>query len=403
MMSCFEGLLEFYRITHIEKYKIAVINFADKVLESDFTVIGSSGCTHELFDHSTVRQANTTNGEIAQETCVTVTLMKLFWQLTRLTGDTKYADAFEIFMYNAYFGAINTERAIEPSFAKKYPNAKIEPLPFDSYSPLVAGTRGRAIGGFKIMRDGRYYGCCACIGSVGAGLIFDMAILSGENGFLYNLYIDGKTETLTPSGNKVEFVTETDYPVSGKIKITVKIEKEERFELVLRNPSWSKKTTLLVNGENILTENGNIHLNRIWNNGDVINLEADMRTEAIYPISYGKQVLMNKVVWGKNYIVPQYDKEDPAAKKHIALRRDPIMLAAEKRLGHNMDMPVDVMVEKDGYVKTFFPEKDIMPKRHLLEMCVPQKNGGVFRVIDYESAGKTWTNESKTAVWMLNE
>ena len=64
MMSCFEGLLEYYRETGIEKYKQAVINFADMVLESDFTIIGSCGCTHELFDHSTVRQANTTNGVI---------------------------------------------------------------------------------------------------------------------------------------------------------------------------------------------------------------------------------------------------------------------------------------------------------------------------------------------------
>ena len=46
----------------------AVINFANRVLESDFTVIGCCGCTCEMFDHSTVRQANTTNGKIAQET-----------------------------------------------------------------------------------------------------------------------------------------------------------------------------------------------------------------------------------------------------------------------------------------------------------------------------------------------
>ena len=67
MTSCFEGLLEFYKITGKEKYKTAIINFADKILESDFTVIGCCGCTHELFDHSTVRQANTTNEEIMQE------------------------------------------------------------------------------------------------------------------------------------------------------------------------------------------------------------------------------------------------------------------------------------------------------------------------------------------------
>lgn len=73
-----------------EKHRIALVNFADKILETDFTVIGCCGCTEELFDHSTVRQANTTNDKIMQETCVTVTLMGFFYQMNLLTGDAKY-------------------------------------------------------------------------------------------------------------------------------------------------------------------------------------------------------------------------------------------------------------------------------------------------------------------------
>ena len=41
MISCFEGLIEFYKVTNEGKYKTAIINFANKVLESDFTVIFS--------------------------------------------------------------------------------------------------------------------------------------------------------------------------------------------------------------------------------------------------------------------------------------------------------------------------------------------------------------------------
>lgn len=187
MTSCFEGLLEYYKATGIEKYKTAIINYANKVLESDFTIIGSSGCTHELFDHSAVRQANTTNGAIAQETCVTVTLMKFFYNLTLLTGDTKYIDAFEISMYNAYLGAVNTEGVVEPTLKKEHPDWSTEPLPFDSYSPLTAGTRGNKIGGLKLMSDKHYYGCCAAFGAVGCGLIPKMNLLSYSKGFALNL------------------------------------------------------------------------------------------------------------------------------------------------------------------------------------------------------------------------
>ena len=103
-ISCFEGLLEYYRVTGIHWHKTAVVNFADAILETDFTVVGSCGCSFEFFDHSAVRQANT-NVEFAQETCVTVTLMKFLFQVSLLTGDPKYVDAFERSLYNAYFGA----------------------------------------------------------------------------------------------------------------------------------------------------------------------------------------------------------------------------------------------------------------------------------------------------------
>ena len=133
MMSCFEGLLEFYRITGEQWYKTAIINFADKVLESDFTLIGSSGCTHELFDHSTVRQANTTNGAIQQETCVTVTLMKFMYQLTLLTGEIKYVDAVSIVSKDGYTDAMVSEDAV--SFDTVI-NAKI-PLSDGTYMTVV--------------------------------------------------------------------------------------------------------------------------------------------------------------------------------------------------------------------------------------------------------------------------
>lgn len=403
MTSCFEGLLEYYRVTGNDRYKTAVINFANKILESDFTIIGSCGCTHELFDHSTVRQANTTNCEIAQETCVTVTLMKFLYQLTLLTGDPKYADAFEISFYNAFLGAINTEKVIEPKIKKEHPDWTIEPLPFDSYSPLTAGTRGRGIGGLRIMSDNHYYGCCACIGSAGNGLVSKMALLTTEKGFAYNLYADGIMQSRTPDGAKITFETKTSYPVSGKIEITVETENAEKFELLIRNPNWSKTTTVTVNGEAQPVNEGYITIEREWKSGDKIEINLDMRTEALYPIPYGHEILMNKTVWGINYMVATYDEEDPLAKHHIALRRGPVILAQENRLGYSVDDPVDVRVNGDGYVDVEFPESDIAPYEHIIEVLVPLADGTKMTVTDYASAGKLWTDESKMAAWMLTK
>lgn len=400
MISCFEGLLEYYRITKNDRYKTAIINFADKILESDFTVIGCSGCTHELFDHSTVRQANTTNGNIMQETCVTVTLMKFFYQLTLLTGNPKYVDAFERSLYNAYLGSVNSEKRIEPSIKKEYPEIHLEPLPFDSYSPLTSGTRGNKIGGFKIMPDNHYYGCCACIGAAGIGLVPKMAVLESYNGLAINLYIPGTIKSETPSGNQISIANETDYPRSGKIKITISLDQEEEFTIMLRNPQWSKTTCVTVNGEITAVREGYVEIQRLWKDGDIIEMELDMRTEAIKPIPYGQQILMNKVVWGQNYIVPTFDREDPLAKNHIALRRGPLMLALDSRLGIDPDTPVSIDIGEDGYVNAVIPESDMAPYQHIVEVCIPTKDNSYFRVTDYASAGKLWTEESKMAVWL---
>ena len=403
MTSCFEGLLEYYRIKGEDWHKTAVINFADKILESDFTVIGCCGCTHELFDHSTVRQTNTTNGNIMQETCVTVTLMKLFYQLTLLTGDSKYVDAFEISLYNAYMGSINTEKVIEPTIKAEHPDWSIEPLPFDSYSPLTAGTRGNGIGGLRLMSDNHYYGCCACIGAAGIGLAPKMQLMTTQKGFAMNLYINGSVKTKTTQGTDIVFKTSTEYPKSGSIKIEINSDKEEQFELLLRNPAWSGTTVVTLNGKDIRVTDGYVSIDRLWQNGDIVEIYLDMRTEAVYPISYGSDILMNKVIWGHNYMIPTFDKEDVLAKNHIALRRGPLMLAQENRLGYSVDEPVEIDVNRHGYVDVVIPEKGTAPYPNIIEAKVPLADGSFMTVTDYASAGKLWTEESKMAVWILTK
>lgn len=384
MTSCFEGLLEYYKVTENEKHRESVINFADRILESDFTIIGSCGCAGECFDNSTVTQFDSDNKEVMQETCVTVTIMKFFYNLNCFTGDSRYADAFERSMYNAFLGAINTENSIGKLDEVAMENCSevlIEPLPFDSYSPLTAGTRGMGTGGMRVMSDSHYYGCCACIGAAGNGLIPKMSVLSLKDGLVINLYISGKIYAKTGTGNNVAIDIQTEYPKYGDVKITLEPQCEEEYEILLRNPFWSRTTSLAVNGVDNSVNDGYIHIKKLWKKGDVIELKLDMRTEAISP---------------------EY-KEEGKDKKHIALRRGPLVLAQENRLGYSVDEPVSIIVNKDGYVDVEMPESDIAPYKHIVEVLVPLSGGSKMTVTDYASAGKLWTEESKMAAWMLTE
>ena len=396
MTSCFEGLMEYYRIVGDEKHKTAVINFANKILETDLTVIGTSGCTGELFDHSTVRQANTNNGDIMQETCVTVTLMKFFYGVHLLTGEAKFADAFERAFYNAYLGALNTDKRVSRVIINEHSDWEQDVMPFDSYSPLTENQRGVFVGGLRHMSDNHYYGCCACIGSLGAGLVPKIHLLSKEDGFTLNLFINGTIKSKTPKGNAIEFKTNTEYPKDSKVSITLSMKEKESFSIYIRNPEWSKKT--YVNGKKT-SDKGYIKLFGEWKDGDRIDLDFDFRCEVIKPIPYGEQIIMTKENWEHCIITPKFDKEDPLAKNHIALRRGPLMLATDTRL-KNGEKPYRVKAKGD-FVKAELMDIKNAPYKANVYLSVKTKDG-VLKLTDYASAGKTWNDESKVAVWLLN-
>jgi hypothetical protein len=328
--------------------------------------------------------------------------MKFFYNLNCFTGDSKYADAFERSVYNAFLGSVNTENSVgklDDSAMEGYSEVLIEPLPFDSYSPLTAGTRGNGVGGLKRTRDNHYYGCCACIGSAGNGLAAKMALLTSKEGLVLNLYFDGEIKTKLFDRTPVTVKTETDYPKSGEVFVTVETEAEKEFTLMLRNPYWSKQTALKVNGESMPVNDGYIEIKRVWKNGDTVALSLDMRTEAIRPVSYGKQIIIAKPIWGANYMIPVYDEEDPIAKNHLALRRGPVILAQDARLGYDVLNAVDIAVN-DGYADVSLTEnKSAYPC--IVEAKVMLSDGSKLLVTDYASAGKTFDERSKMAAWIL--
>ena len=148
---------------------------------------------------------------------------------------------------------------------------------------------------------------------------------------------------------------------------------------------------------------GYLCLDKTWQDGDTVELELDMRVNVIRPIPYGSQIIMSKNVAGQNYVTPVFDREDPLAKRHIALQRGPVMLAQENRLGYSVDDPIEVKINKDETVDAIFPATPRNAYDCLLEMQIPLTDGSYMTVTDYGSAGKLWNDESKMAVWMLTK
>ena len=134
MMSCFEGLCEYYRATGDARDLETVRLFWDKVREEEITLLGSGGAdapfnlgpgTGEQWNRTRLEQTNPAI-DLMMETCVTVYWMRLCHQLLRLTGEVRYADAMEVSLYNAIFGALRPDGA------------------FFEYFPRFNGARNRA-------------------------------------------------------------------------------------------------------------------------------------------------------------------------------------------------------------------------------------------------------------------
>lgn len=406
MMSCFEGLLEYARVTGEQKYLDAVVRFAHRVIDSDVTVIGCCGCTHELFDHSKFRQTSTDYEGIMQETCVTVTWMKFCMQLLNLTGDPTFADQIEQSLYNAYLGAFNTEHKIPGGLPmEKYPDLRPEALPFDSYSPLVPDTRGRKIGGLQVMADMTYYGCCACIASAGIGLLSRVTLQRGQEGLYLNLYSEGTIATIAPDGTPLNIKVETAYPADGTVKLTLNTEAKEAFKLYLRIPAWSEQNTVMVAGGCTAEKKTDGYQPICIPAGTGIHqitLTLDIRVKCVHPfgVGFGKDELHIEVDWANNCIIPTEYVEDPKSRFHIALRRGPLMLGGDNRLGRSVDEPVQIVERADGTADAVTLSAAEMPYPCMVAVAVKQQDGSTVTLTDYASVGKTWDETSRCAVWL---
>ena len=241
IISCFEGLLDYYELTGKKEYLETCVKFASAVLKTDFTVVGGIGCFDEYFNNSTRKQVE--KSEIhKQETCVTVTLMKFLVNLFRLTGNTEYIDAAETSFFNAYLGAFNVSDI----------TGHIAVPCFYSYSPVYDEPRYTLMGGCKSLSNYAVCGCCVAIGAAGLGVLPAISATGSEKSVTINLFLPGEY-----SGFGTDFKIVSDYPDGGNVKIVFGTVKESVSELKIRIPAWSDEPEIVLNGNPVRADKEN--------------------------------------------------------------------------------------------------------------------------------------------------
>ncbi|MBQ4351846.1 MAG: glycoside hydrolase family 127 protein, partial [Clostridia bacterium] len=343
MISCFEGLAEFAKVTGNARYREAVIRFGRRILREETTVIGCLGCAYESFDHAAVEQFNGAHRGIMQETCVTATWMKFLWQLWRMTGDNTFVDALELSAYNAMSAALR--RHIDPE-----DNGGV-PIPIHSYNPLRHDVRVEAVGGKKNIDDCSYYGCCVCISTLGFALDTLASAGTDREGTVYvNLYRNG-----TITVGDLVLTMETDYPKNGEIRV-----RADGFEgcrkVVFRVPGWAKEASMEISGVRIAVAG---------------SAALTLTAGASFTLQFAMPV---------EFIHPSDAADTPTdVTNYLAVRRGPIVFALDNADDEDRPVPLDECLPAA-------PAEADVPAKQAISVKV--RGGEPVTMIDYASAGQ---------------
>ena len=358
MMSCYEGLLEMYKLTGEEKYLKAVVTTVEAIIEQEINIAGS-GSAFECWYGGKARQTQPTYHTM--ETCVTFTWMQLCNRLLQVTHDAVLADKLEQTMYNALMASLRADGG-----------------QISKYSPLEGA---RSAGEEQCEM---HINCCNANGPRAFALIpqamYHVQNQEAGDAVYVNLYAPSET-TLSLSGKKapkVTFTQKTDYPVGGRIEIEVNPEKAVQFMLSLRIPMWCAldRVKVTVNGEPLkVSDFGWLPIQREWKAGDKITLELDMRGRLV--------------------------EQD----NHQAILRGPVTLARDSRFGDGFVDETSVVVSQDGYVELTPVGSDFawMAFTAPMKLGTDLEGSGEAKQVhlcDFASAGNTWEKSIRYRIWL---
>ena len=358
MMSCYQGLLEYCEIVELCKYENtqypippvedilkAAIMTAEDIVATEVNLAG--GCSScEAWFHGADKQHRAYAK--LQETCVTITWMRLCEKLLRMTDDPKWADHIERAFYNAYLAAL-----------------RYDGREFAAYTPL-SGYRWHGMHHCAMHTD-----CCTANGPRGFLCFLKNLCRRDGNTVTFNFYA---------SANMPGFEMYSLYPRTGDVRIVCR--EKGRKVVRFRVPAWSGKPQVAVNGKACEGIKPGCYavVDREWRVGDVITLSFDLDTIA-------------------------HVKND-----YIAFTRGPILLARDSRLdrsdigeafrrgisdGDRLPGLTPVRVPSD---KIWMAFSAVVPIGSHYEN--PEgRNSAAITFCDYASAGNEWSPDNHYRTW----
>ena len=219
------------------------------------------------------------NADAFNETCAAVGNVLFNFRMFLAHKDAKYLDVAEVSLLNNVLAAVNLE-------GNKF--FYVNPLEADGKYPFNHGTAGRA----------PWFGTACCPSNMARLLpqVQGMTYAHDKQNLYFAMYADTSTK-INIAGTELKVSQNTNYPNEGLIKINLEPEKQAKFSMHLRIPTWTGKQFVpgkLYKYINKNTENWKVSVNgkiinpkvelgfavieRLWKKGDQVVLELPMPT-----------------------------------------------------------------------------------------------------------------------------
>ena len=296
MLSCFLGILKYYKITGDVRYLKALETAWTDICKNRLYITGTSSVDEHFQEDGLMPAENSTK---MGEGCVTTTWMQFNLQMLQITGEQKYSEELERTIYNHLFAAENPQTGCV------------------SYYTSLQGA--------KPYKCDQGFSCCLSSIPRGISLIPDIVWGKIDGVFSVMMIESGVvSDTIVSDDNsrialKVESLT--NFPREGRVNYKISPSSSKKFGLNFRVPGWAKNYIATIGTQVYHGVPGKfLNINRQWN----ANTEVK--------VSFG--IPVEVIPGGKSYP----DK--------IAIKRGPQVLAVDKILNAGLDSLNDLKCSK---------------------------------------------------------
>jgi hypothetical protein len=356
-------LAELYWITGEERFRTAFEQIWWSIVEGD---------RHNNGGFSSGEQATGNPYDPAPiETCCTIAWIALSVEMLKLTGESIVADEIELSTLNSVLGM----HSASGRWATY--NTPSDGARFASAHHIV----------FQCRSGSSELNCCSVNSPRGLGMMSEWASMSDEDGLFLNYYGPSRFSLIVREGLSVDLRQETNYPISGGIKITVTPSQPAEFSLSLRIPYWSRNTRLSLNGQTLEeAQPGSYYpLRRTWKAEDNLELELDMGLH----YWHGEKQCQGLVSIYRGPILLAYDQRyNPSSAVHQKVHAVPDDLREVTQDWVRENLPVPALNARDLRMESVAWD-GWHPPQILLEGQTAQ--GRPVRLCDFASAGATGT------------